>query len=110
VALWILDTDHLSLLQRGNSKVAQRISSINPNDIAITIITAEKQLYGRLNSIRRSKSPENLQTAYQWLQETLNDFRSINILGYDLKAINLYQQLKLQKIRIGTQDLKIALL
>jgi tRNA(fMet)-specific endonuclease VapC len=38
----------------------------------------------------------------------LNDFRSINILGFDLKALNLYQQLKLQKIRIGTQDLKIA--
>lgn len=106
--LWILDTDHLSLLQRGHPVVGQRIRNISVNDIAITIISAEEQLYGRLNLIRRSKSPETLMRAYQWLQETLDDFKTANILDFNAQAICLYQELLSQKIRIGTQDLRIA--
>jgi tRNA(fMet)-specific endonuclease VapC len=108
VTLWILDTDHMSLLQRGHPAVEQHIRRINPKDIAITIISVEEQLYGRLNSIRRARSPETLITAYQWLQETLNDFRKTNILDFSTAAIGLYQELMCQKIRIGTQDLRIA--
>lgn len=108
MTLWILDTDHLSLLQRGHPTVEQHIRSINLNDIAITIISAEEQLYGRLNSIRRAKSPEPLMTAYQGLKETLDDFRKANILDFSAAAIALYQDLMRQKIRIGTQDLRIA--
>jgi tRNA(fMet)-specific endonuclease VapC len=108
VTLWILDTDHISLLQRGHPAVEQRIRSINLNDIAITIISVEEQLYGRLNSIRRAKSPETLKTAYQGLFETLDDFNAANILEFNTTAISLYQELVRQKIRVGTQDLRIA--
>lgn len=108
MTLWILDTDHLSLLQRGHSIVEQRIRNISVDDIAMTIISAEEQLYGRLNLIRRAKSPETLISAYQWLQETLDDFKTANILDFNAQAISLYQELLNQKIRIGTQDLRIA--
>jgi tRNA(fMet)-specific endonuclease VapC len=108
MTLWILDTDHLSLLQRGHSVVEQRIRNISVDDIAMTIISAEEQLYGRLNLIRRAKSPETLMCAYQWLQETLDDFKTANILDFNAQAISLYQELLNQKIRIGTQDLRIA--
>jgi tRNA(fMet)-specific endonuclease VapC len=108
VTLWILDTDHISLLQRGYPAVEQRIRNINLNDIAITIISVEEQLYGRLNSIRRAKSPETLKTSYQALYETLEDFEATNILEFNPIAIRIYQDLVRQKIRVGTQDLKIA--
>jgi tRNA(fMet)-specific endonuclease VapC len=108
VTLWILDTDHISLLQRGHPAVERRIRSINLNDIAITIISVEEQLYGRLNSIRRSKSSETLKTAYQGLCETLDDFKAANVLEFNTTAIGLYQEMVRQKIRVGTQDLRIA--
>jgi tRNA(fMet)-specific endonuclease VapC len=108
VIRWILDTDHISLLQRGHPAVEQRIRSINLNDIAITIISVEEQLYGRLNRIRRAKSPETLKTAYQALYETLDDFNAANVLEFDTTVIGLYQELVRQKIRVGTQDLRIA--
>jgi tRNA(fMet)-specific endonuclease VapC len=38
IDLWILDTDHLSLLQRGHSVVEQRIRNISVDDIAMTAI------------------------------------------------------------------------
>jgi tRNA(fMet)-specific endonuclease VapC len=108
VTLWILDTDHISLLQRGHPAVEQRIRNISLNDIVITIISVEEQLYGRLNSIRRAKSPENLKTAYQALCETLEDFKAANIIEFNPTAIRIYQDLVHQKIRVGTQDLRIA--
>jgi tRNA(fMet)-specific endonuclease VapC len=108
VTRWILDTDHISLLQRGHPAVEKRIRSINRNDIAITIISVEEQLYGRLNNIRRAKSPETLKTAYRALYETLDDFNAANVLQFNPTAISFYQELVRQKIRVGTQDLRIA--
>ncbi len=109
VTQWILDTDHFSLLQRGNSTIIKHLSNVNPKNIAITIITAEEQLRGRLNVIRRAKSQETLVLAYQRLKDLLTDFQTINILEFTLKASLIYDNLKnQQKIKIGSQDLKIA--
>ena len=35
-------------------------------------------------------------------------FQNIHVLDFDQKACNCYKEMKRQKIRIGTQDLKIA--
>ena len=108
MTLWILDTDHLSLLQRGYPLVEQRISTIDPDGVAVTIISVEEQLYGRLNQIRRAKSSEALSTAYGLLRDTLVSFKDANILDFDKAASSCYEALLHQKIRIGTQNLKIA--
>ncbi|MBD2773297.1 type II toxin-antitoxin system VapC family toxin [Iningainema tapete] len=46
--------------------------------------------------------------AYTQLQETLEDFKTINVLEFNPNAANCYTKLLKQKIRIGTQDLRIA--
>lgn len=56
MSLWILDTDSVSLFQRRHPYVCQRVSIANPEEIAITIITVEEQLRGRLNIIRQASS------------------------------------------------------
>jgi len=108
VSLWILDTDHISLIQRGHPLVIQRINTVNPQDIATTIITAEEQLRGRLDTIRRASSPDALVSAYIKLQDTLDDFKSIKVLDFTQDAYSCYQDLVRQKIRVGTRDLRIA--
>ncbi|MDF5724150.1 MAG: type II toxin-antitoxin system VapC family toxin [Rhizonema sp. PD37] len=108
MSLWVLDTDHVSFFQQGHSLVRRRINAVNPEEIATTIITAEEQLYGRLNLIRRANSQELLVLAYTRLSATLNYFRSINLLDFDQNASTCYAELIGQKIRIGTQDLRIA--
>ena len=55
MSLWVLDTDHLSLLQRGYPQVRQRINAVNSEEIAITMVTVVEQLYGRLNRIKSAK-------------------------------------------------------
>lgn len=52
MSLWILDTDHFSLFQRGHPIVVKRLINTNPEQLAVTIISIEEQIRGRLNIIR----------------------------------------------------------
>lgn len=108
MTLWVFDTDCLSLLQRGHPQINQRIQSVDPEHLAVTIVTVEEQLYGRLNRISRSPSGDALILAYAKLRETVDDFNQLNLLDFDLPALTEYQKLIHQRIRIGTQDLKIG--
>ncbi|MFE1747374.1 type II toxin-antitoxin system VapC family toxin [Coleofasciculus sp. H7-2] len=108
MSLWVLDTDIVSLFQQGHLLVNQRVNAVNPEEIGVTIITVEEQMYGRLNSIRRANSPEALISAYARLAATLNYFRTVNLLDFDQDAGNCYAELVRQRVRIGTQDLRIA--
>lgn len=105
---WILDTDCLSLLQRGHPNLIERISNANPKQIFITIITAEEQLRGRLDIIRKASSGDDVSLAYLRLRDTLQDIRMLNLLDFTQEASNCYEDLLKQKIRIGTRDLRIA--
>ncbi|MGL5133050.1 MAG: type II toxin-antitoxin system VapC family toxin, partial [Planktothrix sp.] len=108
MSLWVLDTDHISLFQRGNSQVIERLSNINSEHRAVTIITVEESLRGWLKTIKDAKTVDNLVKAYADLKETREFFNTIYVLDFDQEAGNYYTELKRQKIRIGTQDLKIA--
>jgi len=55
MSLWILDTDIVSLLRRGNATVRQRISEHPPDEIATTIVTVEEQLTGWYSLLRRTQ-------------------------------------------------------
>ncbi|BAY80171.1 hypothetical protein NIES25_66590 (plasmid) [Nostoc linckia NIES-25] len=106
--LWILDTDIFSLFQRAHLSIAQRVNTIPTEQLATTIVTFEEQMYGRMNRIRRADSQESLVFAYMQLNETLKDFKTINVLDFNQEAANCYAELRRQKVRIGTQDLRIA--
>jgi tRNA(fMet)-specific endonuclease VapC len=96
------------LFQTGHPLVTQKIQSIEPTSHAVTIVTVEEQMYGRLNRIRQAKSIDDLRLGYFNLNRTLTYFQTINVLDFDRSAADCYQELISQKLRVGTQDLKIA--
>jgi tRNA(fMet)-specific endonuclease VapC len=106
--LFILDTDHVSLFQRAHPLVIQRIAAVDPRRLAVTIVTAEEQLRGWLSTIRRADSSAALVRAYSRLRLALEYFQTVQILDFDDAASDLYNRLRQQKLRIGTQDLRIA--
>jgi len=110
VSFWILDTDHISLFQRQRPVVTQRVMTVNPEEVAVTIVTVEEQFYGRLNQIKKAKFADELLFAYARLEETLKYYQTINVINFDQESYHCYFELLRQKIRIGTQDLRIAAL
>ncbi len=108
MTLWIFDTDHATLFGQGNPQIVQRVSEVNPKNIAITIVTFEEQMYGRLNRIRRATSGDEVISAYASLRKTINYLTDFELLDFDRDAQNYYREFLRQKIRVGTQDLRIA--
>ncbi|MBD2166747.1 type II toxin-antitoxin system VapC family toxin [Calothrix membranacea FACHB-236] len=110
--VWVLDTDHLSILQRGYPLLQQRINQINYENLAITVITLEEQMKGWLNIINKynDKSPqsENLIMAYKGLRDCIEYLNNLRVLDFDQCAYDYYRELVNQRIRIGTRDLRIA--
>jgi tRNA(fMet)-specific endonuclease VapC len=106
--MFILDTDHISLFQRNQPQVTTRILSTPHLELATTIITVEEQLRGRLDRIRQARDDEGIVQAYSNLKRTIEYFQTINVIGYDSMAQNIFSQLRANKLRISTQDLRIA--
>jgi tRNA(fMet)-specific endonuclease VapC len=106
---YILDTDHLTLLKRNHPNVLVRVQRIPPEQIFTTIISIEEQIRGRLTVISQlSNQSEKLSRAYDYLFESLLDFNQFNVLRFDPTAAQYFQTLRQQKVRIGSQDLRIA--
>jgi tRNA(fMet)-specific endonuclease VapC len=111
VSLWILDTDHLSLLHRGNSELVDRLLLHQQERVVITVVTVEEQLRGRLSVISKASdrgSKASLPLAYQNLRLTIEKLQEFEQIDFNPQAESIYHQLRSQKIRIGTQDLRIA--
>jgi len=106
--MYVLDTDHLSLHLRGHQQVRERLASIAPDQVAITIITAEEHLRGRLAQVNKAVPGDARTTAYTYLHKAITDLAKLNILDYDTAADTIYQELKRQRLRVGSQDLRIA--
>jgi len=108
----ILDTDCISLLQRENfieaSRLYKHLDQFFAGDIFTTIITFEEQMRGWLAFLNRDQSIEHQIFGYSKLHSAFNDFKTAKILDFDERAAEAYAQLKADKIRIGTMDLKIA--
>jgi tRNA(fMet)-specific endonuclease VapC len=105
---YVLDSDHVTLHQRRHPRVVQRLASVPSARIFVSIVTVEEQLRGWLALIRRAPTPERLIAAYTSLHRAVVYFTQVNILDYSEDAANHFAALRVQRIRIGTQDLRIA--
>jgi tRNA(fMet)-specific endonuclease VapC len=106
--IYLLDTDHVSLSQRGHTLVTARIQATGPSQIAVSVITVEEQLRGWLAAIRNATTSQARVTAYQRLRMAVEYFASITVLDYTLAADALVMDLRRQGVRVATQDLRIA--
>ncbi|WP_446375039.1 type II toxin-antitoxin system VapC family toxin [Coleofasciculus sp. E2-BRE-01] len=109
--MYILDTDHLSLIQRNGQegrRILARLATVEEAEIAVTIITYEEQVRGRLSVISKAKTLDNQLLAYQWLQQLLDNYRSIVVIPFNRDAGLEHQRLRKTYPRLGNMDLKIA--
>ncbi|MFH7244028.1 MAG: type II toxin-antitoxin system VapC family toxin [Spirulina sp.] len=109
--MYILDTDHLSFIQRKNQagqRILQKLAAIEEAEIAVTIITYEEQLRGRLRIVAGAKTVEEQVSAYYWLHQLALDYTLITLVPFDASAAQIYERLRKAYPRLGTMDLKIA--
>lgn len=106
--LYLLDTDHISLHQRGHPAILRKFHEIPERDIAASIVSFEEQLRGWLEVIRRVEQSDKLPLAYRSLSEMQRYFCRITIVGFDAGTQLMYQNLRKEHRRLGSFDLRIA--
>lgn len=109
--MYLLDTDHLSTLQRGG-EAAQRLliklANARTSEIAATIVSYEEQTRGWLSYMAKARSTETQLAAYSQLKMHLENYCAIPLLDFDARAAREFQRLKKTYPRLGSMDLKIA--
>ena len=106
-----LDTDHMSLIQRGGTegqRIRQRLRALPLDDVATTIVSYEEQMRGWLARLARTTTQERQGFDYSELKKLLQSYCSFAIMDYNAEAAAEFQRLLSLKLHMGTMDMKIA--
>jgi tRNA(fMet)-specific endonuclease VapC len=105
---WLLDTDHVSLQERGHPLLRARFLSAPVGSIAVSVVTVEEMIRGRLAILARRSAGEVRVHAYAKFMETVAFFGSIPVVPFELGCEQKFQELRSLRLRVGSQDLRIA--
>lgn len=109
----ILDTDMLTMVQRKSGEAYYRLNdrleeASSSHGIFVSIVSFEEQTRGWLSYMSRSGMGEGQIAGYTSLHRLLRDYSTRKVLDFDESAFQKFQDLRAQRIRIGTMDLRIA--
>jgi tRNA(fMet)-specific endonuclease VapC len=102
MSLTVLDTDVLTLFQRGDPVVVDRVQAHPLPQLAVTIISVEEELTGWYTRLRRARRRDQLAAVYQRLTSAVRFLARFRIL------IVRFEQLRATHRRLGKNDLRIA--
>ena len=109
---YLLDTDHLSILQRrGGAAYAVLVLNLNnhpDSDIGVSVVSLHEQAMGCNNLVNNFRRPADVLLGYELLANAIEDFRRFAVAPFGTAAQAVFDQLKASKIRVGTMDLRIA--
>ena len=105
--IYLLDTDHITLLQHGHEKVSARFRELR-GETVVSMSSYEEQMRGWLALINQANKPEKVAYAYRSLEEMLRFFCGMPLVGFNPAAVAIYQSLRQLHRRQGKMDLQIA--
>ena len=109
---YLLDTDHISFLQRRSgqefTRLIIRMEQHSQVDFALSIVSFHEQVLGAHNFINRARINIDVMRGYTLLLEILQGFSSAPVLPYEAEAVAIFDELRRQKVRVSTMDLRIS--
>lgn len=105
---YLFDTDHLTLYDHADAAVWRHFSAHPLGSVGISAPTVEEKLRGRLAVLARHRTTGSQVQAYARLIASLELFQQFPIVAFDQACEAEYLQLRRLRLRIGSQDLRIA--
>ncbi|MGI8503284.1 MAG: type II toxin-antitoxin system VapC family toxin [Hassallia sp.] len=109
---YLLDTDHLSVIQRQTGQdyinLSTRMAQYPLSDFAISIVTFHEQLLGSHTYISRARNESDEVKGYEIMVRLVNDFKVLPIVSFDASAATTLSQLQAQRIQIAKMDSRIG--
>jgi tRNA(fMet)-specific endonuclease VapC len=105
---FLFDTDHLTLLQHQHVRILQQTTSRPSGAVGVSAVAVEETLRGRLTALSQARNGSARIVRYRYLLESLDLLSRFPLVPYSQASENRFQQLRSLRLKVGTQDLKIA--
>jgi tRNA(fMet)-specific endonuclease VapC len=108
----LLDSDHLTVLKYRNSErfhhLTSRLQGAGNELVGTTIVNVEEQMRGWLASLAKERSVPRQVPAYRELASLFEFFSKLHMAHFTAEAATRFQEMRANKVKIGTMDLKTA--
>jgi len=111
--LYLLDTDHMTFLQRQDGSEWQAIQwhlqRVGQAEVGVSIVSYHEQINGIQTKLNQAKTPSDLVPWYRRLFEMFELYSKMNIMAFDdasLTFVNLIKQVC--KDSVKSMDRRIA--
>jgi tRNA(fMet)-specific endonuclease VapC len=105
---FLFDTDRLTLFEHGHGPLRSRLAGLRSDAVAVSAVTAEEALRGRLARLNRARDGHTRIHSYAQLVATVMVLNRFPLLPFDQASEDQFQLLLALRTRVGSQDLKIA--
>ncbi len=109
---YLLDTDHISILQRQAGReyaiLSARIRRESRSDLGFSIVSFHEQALGSHAYINRARKAEDIVRGYSMLARILRQFAAAPVVPFDEAAAAVFDGLEARRLRVDTMDLRIA--
>jgi tRNA(fMet)-specific endonuclease VapC len=109
----LIDTDHATFLKYPDSergrRLIDRLNAVPSSEVVgVAIITVEERMRGWLAVIAKERSALRQVAGYRELARLFEFYHEFEIVPFEEDAARKFEDLRSQKLRLGTRDLKIA--
>jgi tRNA(fMet)-specific endonuclease VapC len=109
---YLLDTDHLSILQRQTgedfSNFSARMTRYPLSDFAISTVTFHEQMLGSHAYINRARKQSDVVRGYEMMSRLVTDFKVLPLISFDMDAARIFEKLQPQRLQLSKMDARIA--
>ncbi|MDZ8056236.1 MAG: type II toxin-antitoxin system VapC family toxin [Aulosira sp. ZfuVER01] len=109
---YLLDTDHLSILQRqagqDYTNLSTRMAHYPLSDFAVSTVTFHEQMLGSHTYINRARYLNDIVKGYEMMTRLVRDFKVLPLVSFDAGAATALSQLQSQRIQLAKMDARIA--
>jgi tRNA(fMet)-specific endonuclease VapC len=111
MSLWLLDTDHVSLLLERHPQISRQVASVGA-EVVISIVTVQELFNGWVVRINSARDVEDVVRLYGKLSRTVALSGRVRVLDFDKKAGETFVRLLKENPTLSKQrlhkDIRIA--
>ena len=89
-------------------RLTAHLAQHDPEDVFASVVSFHEQMQGWLSFLNRSRDASHIVLAYRELEELGRSFFEMNVISFSADAQRQFDELRRQRVRIGTLDLRIA--
>ncbi len=109
----LIDTDHVTLLkypesERGRRLIERLEAAPKSEVVGVAIVTVEERMRGWLAAIAKERTALRQVVGYWESAKLFEFYQEFEIVPFDEAAARRFDDLRGQRLRLGTMDLKIA--